>query len=93
MATIADVALSMYTKVKLFADTLGFSFYSASNVETAASVLQEPLNRVILVQTKVDTKVFLTIEYAIFFSFATTTDINSIKFIETVSAFLEHFPE
>jgi hypothetical protein len=93
MATVADVTFSMYTRVKQFADSVNFGFYSASNVEAAASLLQEPQDRVILVQTKVDTKVFLTLEYSIFFSFATTTDVNSVEFTELVSKCLEAFPE
>jgi len=93
MATIADVTFSMYTRVKDFADSVGFSFYSASNIESASNILQEAEDRVILVQTKVSTKVFLTLEYSIFFSFATITDVNSIAYIDLLSKFLVAFPE
>ena len=92
MAGISDVTFSVYTIVKQFADNVGFKFYAASNIEDVLSIMQEQVDRVILVQTKVSTKVFLTLEYSIFFSFAETTDVNAIYYTELVSNFIDTFP-
>jgi len=92
MASIEDVTFSIYTAMKAFADSEGLEFYSTSSIENATNILREQVDRLILVQTHTKQEFFLDLYYAIFFSFS-TTDINSIRFIELISKLIDTFPK
>jgi hypothetical protein len=92
MATIADVTFSMYSVVKKFADTINFGFVSTTSIEAADAAMIAGEDRLVLVQTRLEDKVFLDIEYKIFISFAKSTDINSIKETEITAALVDLFP-
>ena len=92
MATTLDATLSMYTRVKKLADTLGIGFASTTSIESASTVLMDSTDKLILVQTKLEDKIFLIVEYKIFVSFSEKTDINSIREAEIFSKVMEEFP-
>lgn len=92
MASVEDVTLSMYTKVKKIADEIGFGFVSTTSIESASSTMMDAKDKLVLVQTKIKDAIFLDAEYKIFVSFAASTDINSIKETEITSLLLASFP-
>jgi len=92
MATIQDVTLSIYTRVKAIADEVSMGFAATTSIESASSSLMDGVDKLVLVQTKLKDGVFLDAEYKIFVSFATTTDVNSIKEAEITSKLLAAFP-
>ena len=92
MASVADVTFSIYTVVNKFARSINFDFVSTTSIESAASAMMDGTDKLILVQTKVEDKIFLDMEYKIFVSFAKSTDINSIKESEIISQLIDLFP-
>lgn len=92
MAAVEDVTLSVYTEIKKFADSFNLNFAATSSIESASSILMDGTDKMVLVQNSLKDKIFLDIEYKIFVSFATITDVNALKTTEIMSSFMEQFP-
>ena len=90
-ATIEDVTLSVYALVNSFAASKELDFLATTSIESAASLMHEATDKLILVQNKLSAKTFLAVEYKIFLSPAATTDINSLLETEIMSDLLELF--
>ena len=87
MATVEDVTLSVYAEVKKFADSKNLGFATTTSIESVSSILMDGKDKVILVQDKLQDKTFLDLEYKVFISLATTTDVNGLKTTELMSDF------
>ena len=91
MAKVEDVTLSVYAEVKKFADSKSLGFVSTTSIESVSSILMDGKDKIVLVQDKLEDKIFLNVEYKLFVSFAETTDVNGLKTTEIMSDFQEEF--
>lgn len=92
MATVEDATLSVYAKVKAFADTVSMGFAVTTSIESASSMLMSGEDRIILVQNSLKDKIFLDLEYKIFISFAETIESNAMITTKIMSKFFDDFP-
>jgi hypothetical protein len=101
MATREDAILSMYYKTNQFIDYLRtiddlpqFNLAVTTSIESANTMLMDGTNKLILVQTQLEEKFFLSMEYKLFVSFADNLDTNALlttRVISELDAFMPQY--
>jgi len=97
-ASIEDTTLSVYYYVNKFINELDkdefptFGFAATTSIEAADSMLQDSTNKLILVQTGTETKVFTKIEYQLLVSLANVSDTNSLVTGAVLNEFMQSYP-
>ena len=88
MATIEDAMLSIRVNFNTIATSLGLILVIADSDESLVAEGRRQEDSLVAVQADIDAKVFTTLKYNLFVSYANTSDINSLKETEQISAII-----